>query len=106
MTVKRLVAIVFIFLCASLAWSTLGGTLVSRSGEFDSRLKQEVVKLWGGPHLQVAPSSCIVRPRLVPRLVVEKDAKGQELRRTETETVLDEVPVQLASSRIDRPVLP
>jgi hypothetical protein len=100
MTVKRLAAILFIFLCTSLAWSTLGGTLVSRSGESDSRLQQEVVKLWGGPHLQLAPSVCVVRPRLVPREIVEKNAKGQEVRRTETETVLEEGPVLLASSRI------
>ena len=101
MTAPRLAAILFIFLSAAVAWFTLGGTLVSRSGESDSRLQAEVESLWGGPHRQVAPSARILRPRLVPRQIVEKDAKGQEVRRTETETVVDEIPVLLGSSRID-----
>ncbi|MCU0294292.1 MAG: cell envelope integrity protein CreD [Thermoanaerobaculaceae bacterium] len=37
----------------------------------------------------------------MPKEIVEKDAAGREVRRTETATVIDEVPVQLTSSRID-----
>lgn len=101
MTVPRLAAILFIFLASTVAWFTLGGTLVSRSGESDSRLQIEVEKLWGGPHRQVAPAAYVIRPRLVPKEVVVRDSDGREVRRQETETVLDEIPVLLGSSRIE-----
>src|SRR6266545_6258829 len=38
----RLLAIGFIYLCTAVAWSTLGASVVSRTGEFDSRLSKEV----------------------------------------------------------------
>jgi hypothetical protein len=37
----------------------------------------------------------------VPREIVEKDAKGKDVRHTETETVFDEVPILLGSSRVE-----
>ena len=34
-----------------------GTSIVVRTGEFDSKLAEEVSKLWGGRHRQVAPGS-------------------------------------------------
>ena len=76
-TIPRLVAIGFIFFCACVAWSTLGASVVSRTGESDQRLAKEVAQLWGGRHEQAAPAAVVVRPRVVTEQVQEKDARGQ-----------------------------
>jgi hypothetical protein len=99
LTIPRLFAIGFIFLCAALAWSTLGASVVSRTGQSDARLAKEVAQLWGGRHDQVAPSAAIQRPRQVTEQVQEKDAKGQLVTREVTRTVVDRVPLLLDSSR-------
>ncbi len=101
MTAPRLFAIGFIFCCVSAAWMTLGGSVVHRTGESDTRLAREVAQLWGGKHDQVAPDAKILRPRLVSEDVKEKDARGNEVARRVTRTVHDEVPVPLASSRVN-----
>ena len=100
MTPARLFAIAFIFGCVSLAWATLGGSVVGRTGESDTRLAREVAQLWGGRHEQVAPDFKILRPRAVVEDVRDKDAKGAEVVRQVTRTVMDEVKVPLASSHI------
>ncbi|MCX8062251.1 MAG: inner membrane CreD family protein [Anaerolineales bacterium] len=56
MTVGRLIAVIFIFFCATLAWIVLGTTIVVRSDFGDTRLMQQVQTLWGSEHLQPAPT--------------------------------------------------
>lgn len=101
MTPARLFAIGLIFVCSSVAWSALGASVVRRSGESDARLAQQVVQLWGGRHVQAAPSACFERPREVTEDVEEKDAQGRPQRRRVTRTVTDCVPLPLLSSRIE-----
>lgn len=100
MTIPRLFAIGFIFLCTAVAWSTLGVSVVSRTGESDERLAKEVAQLWGGKHDQVAPSAAVERPRPVTEHVQEKDAKGQLVTREVRQAVLDRVPVLLDASQV------
>ena len=97
MTPARLIAIGLIYCCSAIAWFVLGGTIVGRTGESDSRLAQEVAQLWGGRHNQVAPSAQIERPRVVLEDV--KDNKGLKIGEIR-KTVVDEVPVALDSSRV------
>jgi hypothetical protein len=52
---KRLVAIVFIFCSASVAWMILGGTLVQRTGESDASQRQKLTAQWGSAQVQLAP---------------------------------------------------
>ena len=54
MTVRRLVAIAFILIGTSLAWTVLGSSLLARTGQFDGRLEPEVQLVWGGPHRTAA----------------------------------------------------
>jgi hypothetical protein len=96
----RLMAIGFIYLCMAVAWSTLGVSVVSRTGESDARLSKEVAQLWGGRHNQIAPQASLLRPRRVTETVQETDAKGRPVRREVTKTVEDRVPVPLGSSRV------
>jgi hypothetical protein len=100
MTAPRLLAIGFIFLCTTVAWSVLGGTVVSRTGEQDARLSREVAQLWGGHHVQVAPQACLRRSRQVEEKVEEHDARGGTVMRVLKRTVIDEVPLPAASSRV------
>ena len=45
--IKRLLAILFIFICTSIAWAILGGTIFSRTYQQDTRLKNSVERIWG-----------------------------------------------------------
>ncbi len=101
MSILRLFAITAIFILASLAWFALGTSLVARTGEFDTRLGQEVAQLWGGQHRQVAPRVWIERPREVTEQVSDGERNGQVVMRRTTRTVVDNAPVPLAQSRVD-----
>ena len=100
MTIPRLFAIGLIFFFACVAWSTLGASVVSRTGESDQRLAKEVAQLWGGRHEQAAPAAIVQRPRVVTEQVQEKDSRGQTVTREVTKTVIDRVPIPLDSSRL------
>ncbi len=101
MSTLRLTAICAIFVIATLAWFTLGTSILARTGEFDSRLGQEVAALWGGQHRQVAPSIWVERPRQVTEEVNDGVRDGRPVTRSVTRTVIDTAPVALAQSRVD-----
>ncbi len=100
MTAWRLLAIGFIFVCTAVGWFTLGATVVDRTGQSDAALEQEVARLWGGRHQQVAPQIVLERPRRVVSEVEDKDGQGRVTKRKVTETVVDSVPLPLDQSRI------
>lgn len=52
---KRIVAIAFIFLCVSIAWVVLGGTVQYRTKTQDNELRSAVGQLWGTKQQQRAP---------------------------------------------------
>lgn len=100
MTVKRLFAILFIFVSTALAWFALGGSVVARTGQSDHALTRAVTALWGGEHRQAAPSAWFCRSRTLLETVKEKDADGQEVTRRIERQVTDRVPIALAASRV------
>lgn len=51
----RMAAIVFIFVCTSVAWAILGTTVTTRTATQDNNLKSAVGQLWGTPQHQLAP---------------------------------------------------
>jgi inner membrane protein involved in colicin E2 resistance len=57
---KKIVAITFFYLIATIAWVSLGSTLVYRTADQDSSLREEVGQLWGTPLAQKAPSALLV----------------------------------------------
>jgi hypothetical protein len=101
MSILRLLAIAAIFVLATLAWLTLGTSIVARTGEFDARLGQQVAQLWGGQHHQVAPRAWVERPRQVSEQTTDGTRDGQAVVRTTTRTVIDQAPVPLSQSRVD-----
>jgi len=54
--VKRISALVLIFLATSVAWMILGGTLAKRTADRQREMANAVGDLWGQPHLQSAPT--------------------------------------------------
>ncbi|MBC7226992.1 MAG: inner membrane CreD family protein [Thermoflexales bacterium] len=66
MTVRRLVAIIFIFVCTSVAWAVLGGSISYRTYSGYNTLGQQVAELWGAPHTQMAPTIHLAVPGRAP----------------------------------------
>jgi inner membrane protein involved in colicin E2 resistance len=93
---KRIVAIVFIFVCASVAWAILGGTIFARTYDSAATSNDKVASTWGAPQTQAPPTATFTR--IVPRAeeIFENDKKI-------TRTVNDEVivPLPLESSAVD-----
>jgi inner membrane protein involved in colicin E2 resistance len=101
MTTTRLLAIAVIYGLATLAWITLGTSILARTGEFDSRLEREVTQLWGGRQRQVAPAVWVERPRQVTEhQTVTPAGAAVPVVREVTKTVIDRAPVRLRQSRI------
>src|SRR5438045_2228211 len=92
---KRVAAIVFIFVCASAAWMILGATLTWRSEHSESGLRGRVVSTWGAPHDQKPPSAGY---NTSATRIVESVVDGEKVSKTVNETVFH--PLPLDSSRI------
>lgn len=94
--VKRITAIVFIFICASIAWGILGGTIFSRTYDSSDRSSGQVESLWGTAQNQTPPKASFVQ---VNTKMEESLENGKQVTRKVDEKV--EVPLPLDSSRID-----
>ncbi|HYP52581.1 MAG TPA: inner membrane CreD family protein [Pyrinomonadaceae bacterium] len=94
--VKRIIAIVLIFLCASAAWLILGATIFNRTYSTDDSMKQRVESLWGAPHQQTPPVAAF--KRRVPK-TTETTEGG--VKKTVTEMVEETVTLAPESSRVD-----
>ncbi|HXZ26919.1 MAG TPA: hypothetical protein VEG08_02850, partial [Terriglobales bacterium] len=96
---KRIAAIVFIFACTTVAWMILGGTILTRTYNFDDQLKEKVASTWGSKQVQGAPTASY--DKLVEKRVqivnVSKDTQGASAVTQETVAV----PLPLESSRLD-----
>lgn len=54
--IVRIFALAFIFVCTTIAWVVLGGTVSVRTDESGTKLRKEVGQLWGSPIHQSAPT--------------------------------------------------
>ena len=100
MTTRRVLAIAAIYILATVAWGTLGASILARTGEFDSRLGTEVDQLWGGQHRQVAPTVWVERWREVTEKEPAGVSDGKQLYKEVKKYVLDRDPVRLTRSRV------
>jgi hypothetical protein len=55
--VKRIAALIFIFICTTIAWAILGGTIFSRTYSSDSKLQGRVASTWGTAQVQQPPAA-------------------------------------------------
>lgn len=93
---KRIIAIAFIFVCATVAWAVLGATIFSRTYDSGQSLDGRVAMLWGAPQAQSPPSAS---SELKTPKVTETFLNGQKQSVTEYVTTLEQL--QLESSRVD-----
>ncbi|HWN08110.1 MAG TPA: inner membrane CreD family protein [Pyrinomonadaceae bacterium] len=93
---KRILAITFIFVCTSIAWAILGGTIFSRTYSLDAVAANRVVSTWGAPQTQSPPIASFVN-------VVSKNEESIENGKKITKTIKEEVtrPLPLESSAVD-----
>lgn len=56
MTIPRLIGIIFIFFCTTIAWSILGASITMRTNSGYEQLNRQVEDLWGSEHYQRAPT--------------------------------------------------
>jgi hypothetical protein len=93
---KRILAIIFIFACASVAWAILGATIFSRTYSSDSVAEDKVVSLWGAPQTQRPPTASF--KRLVPK-TEESIENGKKIVKTVQHEEIVDLPLE--SSAID-----
>lgn len=94
--VKRIAAILFIFLCTTVAWAILGSTIFYRTYNSDSQLKGRVASNWGTPQQQAPPTATYVNKFSKQVTSVEN---GKEVTRSEERQRLLSLPLQ--KSRVD-----
>ena len=94
--VKRIGAIVVIYVCTVLAWVILGATIELRTGTQDQNLKTAVNQLWGTPQRQRAPQ---VYYQTHQQTKVETVSGGKVVKELKTETTNH--PLLLDGSDID-----
>jgi inner membrane protein involved in colicin E2 resistance len=93
---KRIVAIAFIFVCTSIAWAILGGTVFSRTYDSASSADNRVASTWGAPQNQALPHASFTV--LVPKKE-ESTENGKKVVKTTQDVVT--TPLPLESSAID-----
>jgi len=93
---KRLAAILLIYVFTCIAWGILGATIFARTHSLDTALKGAVAQIWGNVQTQLQPSLSYKVPRLQE---VKRTENGRTV--TETKTVWDTVDLPISSSSID-----
>jgi len=93
---KRIIAIAFIFVCASIAWAILGGTIFARTYDSAATSNDRVASTWGAPQDQALPSASYTE--LVPKKE-ESTENGKKIIKTVQEEVTTQLPLE--SSAID-----
>src|SRR5258705_12607856 len=92
---KRIIAIVAIFLCTAVALAILGSTIFYRTYNAESGLAGRVASTWGAPQGQ-APSA--IAYEWPEEKTVEVEEKGKKITRTERQ--IHSEPVRIDASRV------
>jgi inner membrane protein involved in colicin E2 resistance len=93
---KRIIAIVFIFICASIAWAVLGGTIFARTYDSAATSTGRVASTWGAAQNQALPGASYTE--LVPKKE-ESTENGKKIIKTTQEAITTALPLE--SSAID-----
>jgi inner membrane protein involved in colicin E2 resistance len=94
--VKNIIAIIFIFICATFAWFILGATIFQRTYSSEGVAQEKVESLWGTSQSQSPPTALYKKTE--PKTVesIENNKVIKRIEQTETPT-----PLPLESSKID-----
>src|ERR1044071_1589838 len=95
---RRIVAIIFIFFCTSIAWIILGATLFARTYDSGSVASSQVASTWGAPQNQGPPSASFITQ--VPK-EIETVENGQIVKKNLYENVPVELPLESSKISVD-----
>jgi inner membrane protein involved in colicin E2 resistance len=93
--VKRILAIIAIFVCTCVAWMILGTSIFLRTDSASTLLSGRVASAWGSAQEQRPPTVSYLRPE---QKLVEVEEDGRKVKKNETVQVT--IPVALDGSRI------
>src|SRR5215213_5953931 len=89
--VQRIIAIVFIFIVATIAWTVLGATIMSRTYDSSAASSSKVESTWGTQQDQAPPAAFFKTPISKK---VETMENGKKVVQTLTEEVITSLPVE------------
>jgi len=84
---KRIISITFIFVCASVAWAVLGGTIFSRTYDSSASSSNKVESTWGTRQNQVPPTASFTTKVVTQEEILESGKKT--VKKTEKEYVTE-----------------
>ena len=93
--IRQIAALVFIFICTTIAWTILGATISARTNSSNDQLQGRVASTWGTPQEQSPPTATY---RVTKFRDVPKWENGKSVVRTEK--IENQIPVKLTASRI------
>ena len=95
---RRIIAIVFIFLCTSAAWAILGATIFSRTYDSGAASSGKVASTWGAPQNQAPPIATLLTPVKKEMQVLEN---GKMVKKTWTEELASDLPLDSSKINVD-----
>lgn len=96
--IKRISAIVFIFLCTAVAWAILGATIFQRTYSSDSSSEIRVASTWGAPQNQSPPTASYDEMVSKKELSTEN---GKKMERVTQENVTTSLPLESSHLNVD-----
>jgi len=84
---KRIIAIIFIFICTSIAWVILGGTIFSRTYDSGFASHSKVESTWGSEQNQAPPNASYTVTETKDEETIENGIKV--LKKVETQRLVD-----------------
>src|SRR5215475_9114927 len=96
--VKRILAIIAIFLCTCVAWMILGTSIFLRTDSAGTLLSGRVASAWGSAQEQHPPTITYLHPQ---QKMVEVEEDGKKVKKNETVQVATHVPLEASQIRAD-----
>ena len=94
---KRIIAIAFIFVCASVAWAILGATIFARTYDSAATADNRVTSTWGAPQNQAPPTASF---RESVSRNEESTENGKKIVKTIQEEVTTLLPLESSSVEV------
>jgi inner membrane protein involved in colicin E2 resistance len=99
---KRIIAITFIFVCTSVAWAVLGGTIFSRTYDVNLVSENRVTSTWGAPQNQNPPSASFTTTVSKQQETVEN---GKKIVKKVEESYVTDLPLESSAIDVDLDLL-
>ena len=95
---RKIIAIIFIFICTSVGWAILGATIFARTYDSSAASSSRVASTWGTMQNQGPPTATYVTQVAKTQDVVEN---GKTIKKTWTEAVTNDIPLESSKINVD-----